>query len=398
MTTQPEPPPRPQPGSNASHPPQESTATDADAAAADPAVALADVWNLLDVLPAATSSSDMMASTIEMAAVSAEGRSWTGSRAASGPLTAGGSSGVWRWLPAAAFVLASLVTGIAIGRATAPAPDATILANLPVVQHLDLLREAGSVAFLEAVAKGGYPPPRRPPPAQSRADVREDAEEFDAAIAALRAAGGVTADRETIATRREQVAGMSDAQRRQLERSAETFQRLTSVDRSDLVAVGRALADPSRRQLLEAARLWHLWVRLRDPADRRDVIELSGGDRLEWLDRWTRIDARQDSRTEIRDSMRTFFERERDNRRRPPPEFPRGGPEFRQGHPDFREGPPPGPPGSPPGFWRDDRPPGPPGKAGPPDPPRPRGPGPRPGPPVSDREPPSPEETPEPPR
>jgi hypothetical protein len=146
------------------------------------------------------------------------------------------------------------------------------------VQHLDLLREAGSVAFLEAVAKGGYPPPRRPPLAQSKADVREDAEEFDAAIAALRAGGAVTTDRETVSLRREEVLRMPEAQRRQLDRSAETFQRLNRADRSELIDVGRALADPGREQLLKAARLWHAWVQLRDPADRRDIIDLSGID------------------------------------------------------------------------------------------------------------------------
>ena len=358
-----------------------------DAAATDPSLALADVWDLLDALPAAAASPDLMATTIEMAAVPSDAmRSQTGAGATTGrgsrPAQARLGPAVRQWLPAAAIVLASLVAGIALGRATAITPESAILASLPIVQHMDLLREAGSVAFLEAVAKGGYPPPRRPPPAQSKADVREDAEQFDAAIAALRTAGGVTANREMLAARRDQVLRMPAAQRRQLERSAETFQRLTGADRSELVAVGRALADPGRVQLLEAARLWHMWVQFRDPADRRDVIELSGEDRLEWLDRWTRIDARQEPRTDVRDSMRAFFERERDNRRRHPPEFQEGSPEFRGGPPPERRPGPPGPPG-PPGFWRDDRPPG---------PPRPRGPGPGQGPPVSDPEPPPPEE------
>ena len=259
-----------------------------------------------------------------------------------------------------------------------PNPDAAILASLPIVQHVDLLREAGSVAFLEAVAKGGYQPPRRPPAVQSKAAVREDAEEFDAAIAALRADGTRNADRETVARRREQVLRMPDAERRQLERSAETFTRLSGADRSELVAVGRALADPSRGQLLRAARLWHLWVQLRDPADRRDVIELSSEDRLEWLDRATRFGARLEGRMDARDNGRPPFDREWENRRRPPPD-----------------------------FWRDNHP-------RPPGPPRPRGPGPGPspgqdpegdrddrfsgGPPLSGREPRTPAETPAQPR
>lgn len=376
-----------QPAEDAASPREALPTPVSDAAATDPSLALADVWDLLDVLPAAVASPDMMASTIEMAAVPASAAiSRTGSRigpdgrATSGrvgrPVPAAAWPSVRQWLPGAAVVLASLLAGIAVGRATVPSPESALLASLPVVQHLDLLREAGSVAFLEAVAKGGYPPPRRPPLAQSKADVREDAEEFDAAIAALRAGVAVTADRETLSLRREQVLRMPEPQRRQLDRSAETFQRLNRADRSELIAVGRALADPGREQLLKAARLWHAWVQLRDPADRRDIIDLSGEDRLEWLDRWSRIDSRQDSRQDGRDSMRPFYDRERDPRRRPPPEFQQG----------------------PPQFWRDDHP-------RPPGPPRPRGPGPGIGsgmgpgmsPPPNDR-PPPPEETQAPPR
>jgi len=356
-------------------PPQNASPTPVDdAAATDPSLALGEVWELLDVLPAAAASPDMMATTIEMAAVPAGemmSRTGSGAMAARGgrPAEAAAWPPVRQWLPGAAIVLASLFAGIAVGRATAPTPESTILASLPVVQHLDLLREAGSVGFLEAVAKGGYPPPRRPPPAQSKADVREDAEEFDATIAALRTAGDVTTSRETLAARREQVLQMPDTARRQLERSAGTFQRLSGADRSDLVALVRALADPSRKQLLKAAQTWHLWVQLRDPADRRDVIDLSAEDRLEWLDRWTRLDSRQEPRQDGRDGrdpMRPYFEREWDNRRRPPgPPRPRG-------------------PGQGPGQGM-----------GP-------GQGPRPGPgmapPFNDREPPPPEETQAPPR
>lgn len=313
--------------------------------ATDPSQALADVWDLLDVLPAATGSPDSMATTIEMAAVSAGGTSGA-MRSSAARRNAAARYPVWpvvkRWLPGVAIVLGSLAVGIAAGRATTPPPDAAILASLPVVQHLDLLREAGSVAFLEAVAKAGYPPPRRPP-VQSPEDARADARDFDAAIQSLRAAGDTAADRETLARRREQVLEMPDAERRQLERSAEAFVRLSGADRSDLVAVGRALADPGREQLLEAARTWHLWVQLRNPADRRDLIDLPADDRLEWLDRATRLGARIDAWRDGRDNRRPPFDREWENRRRPPPEFRRD---------DFPRPPGPPPPrgrGGPPG-------------------------------------------------
>lgn len=364
---------------------------DHDADATDPAEALADVWQMLDALPAAAASSDMMATTIEMAAVPMPG-GFTATRAASSQVsmrtasmntanmssasvsTAGSSGrtirGIERsalgwWLPAAAVVLVSLIVGIAAGRATAPNLELGVLANLPIAKYVDLLREAGSVAFLEEVAKRGYAPPRRKPLAQSPADVRADAQEFDAAIEALKSIEAEGSSRSVLAARREQVLELPERSRRQLEKSVESYQRLSAADRRELTSLGRALADPERDSLVQAARLWHQWIELRDPADRRDVIDLNAADRLEWLDRWTLLDARNDTRMELKKNARQFYDREWPNRRRPPPDanggnFPR-----------------------PPGQNAQPRPPGQPGQPGPPGqfaPPRPRGPAMGPGP------------------
>ena len=388
-------------------PPKGSPPPSSDADATEPALALADVWDMLDVLPAATASSDMLATTIEMAAVpmgtiSAK----TGpeiSRAGSGATV--GSSGrivrsakktpVWWWPAALAVVFASLLIGIAAGRATVPNPESSILVTLPVAQHFDLLREAGSVGFLREVAARDYPAPRRPPRAQSPADMQADAEEFAAAIMSLRK-GLPTLEtdgssRETLAARRDQVLQLSDEKRRQLEKSVRAYQRLSAADRLELTSLARAITDPSDERLLQAARLWHQWIQSRDPADRRDVIELGTADRLECLDRWTRLDSRFDGR----EGGRQFFERDPENGRRPPPEFRQGPPPENRPDfpPDYRPGPPERRNGQP-------RPPG---------PPRPRGPGAgsgaernrdgpgRDGPPITSRDS-TPEETPEPPR
>jgi len=382
-------------------PPQGSPPPNDGTDATDPAMALADVWDLLDVLPAAGASSDMLATTIEMVAVTEAASSAKNGAdiARTGSGATAGSSGqtvrtrertpAWWWPAALATVLTSLVIGIAAGRATVPNPETGVLATLPIAQHFDLLREAGSVGFLEQVATRDYPAPRRGPRAQSPAVVQADAEEFNAAIAALRkGAQSLEADgvsRETLATRREQVLELSDEERRQLEKSARAYQRLSAADRVELAAVARAITDPGGERLLQAARLWHQWIQIRDPADRRDVIELGTADRLECLDRWTRLEARNEGRNDGREGGRQFPERDPENGRRLPPDFRQGPPpEYRQGLPERRNGQP--------------RPPG---------PPRPRGPGPEservregPGPdepPATGREP-SPEETQAPPR
>lgn len=319
------------------------TVADDGDVAASPAEALGEVWEVLDSLPRAATSPDLLATTVEMAAVSVPA-----------PVAQGGGSSPARFrLTAAAVVLVSLVAGLAVGRATAPQPESAMLANLPVVQHVDLLRQLGSVGFLEEVARRDYSGPRRQPPTRSPEEVRADDEAFDAAITALGSLDSAGPDSATLAARRQEVLALSDTARRQLEKSAERFSRLSGADRRDLVALGRALGDPARGELVEAARLWHRWVQLRDPADRQDVVDLSTADRLECLDRWTRFDMRDMPRGDVREGMRQWFERDM---RRPPnfrPPAPPGPPgEFRPGNPDFRPGGPgfrPGGPGSRPG-------------------------------------------------
>lgn len=321
------------------------TVADDGDVAASPADALGEVWEVLDSLPRAATSPELLATTMEMAAVSVP---------SPGGLQ-GGRSPARSRLTGAAVVLAALAAGVAVGRATAPQAESALLASLPVVQHVDLLRQLGSVGFLEEVARREYAGPRRLPPTRSPEDVRADDEEFDAAIAALASLDAAPPDSATLAARRQEVLSLSDAARRQLERSAERFSRLSAADRRDLVALGRALGDPARGELVEAARLWHRWVQLRDPADRQDVVDLSTTDRLECLDRWTRFDA---PRGDGREGMRPWFERDM---RRPPnfrPPAPAGQPgdfrpgEVRPGAPDFRPGGPgfrPGGPGFRPG-------------------------------------------------
>jgi hypothetical protein len=293
------------------------------AAADAPADDLGDVWGVLDALPRAASSIDMAATTIDMVAVAVAGAD----DKPSSPAARG--SGVGRWLLPAAAVAASLVAGIVAGRATTSDPDVRILEYLPLIRHLDILEEAGSVAFLKAVAERKLPPPFWLPGGDLRAEMRE----FDNAIADLetdRALGTTAADR--LATRRDDILALPAARRDVLERSATAFHGLSSVQRRELAAVAAALADPKRQDLRDAARSWHLWVAASDPPDRRNLIELDAAGRLEWLDRRPRL-----------------RERDRGGERRGPPngfEGPLGrGPEGRPRRPGLGPGL-----GEPPGF------------------------------------------------
>lgn len=278
-----------------------------DAPLADsPAEALGVAWDLLDVLPRTSVPETMTSTTVEMVAAAARGRQARGSRRAG-------------WLAPAGTVVAAFLAGLVAGRWTLPDIDRAVLDHLPVIEHLDVVREAGSVEFLEQVARRNYPPPRRFPfgrTGETGGDTGPPAyEALDAAVAAF-AERPVGDGAQLAASRRESYESRPPEERRRLGDAAAEFGRLPSTQRRELTQLARALGGrdgegPDRDELLSAARLWHQWLATRDPAERKGVIELDAVDRLEWLDRYALM--------------------------RPGPG--RGGP-FREGH--FRGFPPPG--------------------------------------------------------
>jgi hypothetical protein len=247
-----------------------------------PAGDLGDVWDALDALPRTSASIDMAATTIDMAAVTAE-RSPAGATVR-GWLSRGAPSRgrVWPFVA----VAASLLGGAIMGRATAPDPDVRVLEYLPLIRHLPLLEEAGSVKFLQALAARRNQQPLRMPPEM----LRGEQEEFDAAVADLEQdhAIGVAAA-PLIADRRMAIAVLDGDDRDAIEQSAGLFQDLTKGQQRDLAAVANALADPKREELRAAARLWHLIIAASDPPDRRNIVELDAESRLEWLERRSRF-------------------------------------------------------------------------------------------------------------
>lgn len=242
-----------------------------DAAAADaaPAGALSDVWLLLDELPRGAASPALTATTIEMAAVAVD---------AAGRKAGASGAGLRTWLAPAAVVAAALVAGGILGRVTAPDPDRKLLDHLAVVRHLDLLREAGSVTFLEAAAGRGGPPLlivlRQGPEA-----ARQAAAGFNAKLESLE-----RLVRSDDAARREFVAGLALEERAELERSLREFTALSTAERKTLDAVAAALVDPARGTLRDAARDWHRWLASSRPEDRDDIIASNTDKRLEWID------------------------------------------------------------------------------------------------------------------
>jgi len=237
-----------------------------------PADLLGPAWDLLDALPRSSAAASLTATTIEMAAAR--------------PRTA--PAAWWRgWIAPVAVVVTAFAVGVAAGRGTGTDADQFVFDYLPLFEHYDVVREAGSVEFLLAIARRNDPPPRRPfvrngeagPPAY---------EALDAAVTAFATepfGAGVPGKAE----RRAAFSHRPAEERRRVADAAGAFHRLSSMERRDLVRLatafgGRDGEGPDREELLAAARIWHQWLATRDPADRKAVIELDTAERLEWLD------------------------------------------------------------------------------------------------------------------
>lgn len=298
-----------------------------DAVSAEsPPAALGEVWDALDLLDRAQPPIDMAATTVTMVAASVDGPD---------AIPAGG---VRRWALPAVVVAAALVTGIAAGRLTVPDGDRLILENLPLVRHVDLLREAGSVRFLQEFSKRDVPP--RPGARIGSAGElrREDRVGFTREVDALRAE---LAAGDSLAERRAAVQALGLEDRLEFEDAVRTYLRLSATERRALAQMAAALTDPANDTLREAALRWREWLGVAKPEDRADIVARSTDKRLEWIAWYV---ARLESRAGDRQA--------RDGERRPPGFFRPG-----DVPPRPAAGPPLRPTRRPPPDRRDERPP-----------------------------------------
>lgn len=315
-----------------------------------PADDLADVWDVLDRLPSAKLATDLTATTVELVAakVTNDVR----------PTEASQVRWIDRLVPLA-IIVGGLALGLVAGRVAAPDPDTKILERLPIIEHLALLQELGSVEFLESLAgqmrDGQANPPRWLRFMRDPSGLRGEAKEFDAILATLlsESSDGQPSD-DKLERRRQRVADLTPSDLAALEKSAATFEAMTSVDRRELERLAAVLADPARKPLHAAAQQWHLIVTAYNPAFRRNIIEMSKDDRLEWLARSAGRDGPWQQPVRPRDDERGGERRPLPPRREGTDERPRPGdrPSGFQRPPNLpprgeHPGPPPPPPDRP---------------------------------------------------
>lgn len=238
-------------------------------------------WEMLDLLPKGAAHPSLAATTIEMAAVTTV----PGIR---GGITRASMLTWPRVGLAVPLLLASLAVGFAAGSARRETvPEGPLAVVAAIARHLPVLKEAGSVEFLEQFSRRDIPPPRRfvgpRGPAFEEPPVREPYPQLEAAIADFREAFAVDAGAPPRPFKR--------VPERPMERQAEAFawiERIPSGERQAAVTLARALADPSRSDLVDAASRWHQWVLSSDPVERRILPTLGTQDRLEWIMRRSR--------------------------------------------------------------------------------------------------------------
>lgn len=277
----------------------------------DPAADLGEVWNLLDALPGPPVATDTLtATTLEMAAVTA------------GPASA------TRWsthtrriagrIAPAVVIAGALVAGLAAGRLTAPDIDPRMLSQLPCVRHLDLLREAGSVRFLEELAARELPSPQRMLSWPGAEAAERETDAFREELASLAELLAVEEGRRSTAFAAS-IEALGLEERVELEKSLREYLKLTGTERRALELLAETLVDPDRDALRNAAVTWHRWLQAARPEDRERVIAGGTEKRLEWVDWYA---ARMEARMRPGSFDRMPGER--------PPGFggPRGGPRF----------------------------------------------------------------------
>lgn len=291
-----------------------------------PAAEFAEVWEMLDSLPRSAGGTKLTATTLDLVAAVVERDE--PARAAAGPRAG------WRhWLAPTALVAAALAAGFAAGRATAPDADEWVLQSLPLVRHLQLVREAGSAKFLEEVARRRYPLPVRPgPPSETR---QEETREYQAGLERLREELSADGTREAVhAARRAAVEALPADEKVELERALSDFRRLSGAEQRLLAATAAALVDPTRPELREAALIWHRWLTVIRPEDRADIVVRGTEQRLAWLDWYA---SRAEGRAAPPPRPREW---DRDRRGPPPEGGPPRGPDGRPRWPPPRGGPP----------------------------------------------------------
>jgi hypothetical protein len=233
---------------------------------------LDEVWQALDELPTATVDDAFSRTTMEMVTVAAEEELAT--QTAALPVRRRKHS-----VLAASLAVAALVIGFLTMRIAVPDPNRALLADLPLIEHLEVYSEVDDLEFLRrlrsAVATTGMSPTFErlgPDVAQFRQASLESPRERRARVAALPS---------------EQQAALQANRNRFLEQlSRDERARIRSLHESILAA-------PDAKELQMSLLAYGDWLKERTPGERADLRERSIDERIERIGELAHRDRRR---------------------------------------------------------------------------------------------------------
>lgn len=236
---------------------------------------LDDVWQTLDELPQKATDDSFTRTTIEMVTVAAENE--LAAETAALP-----ARRRHRWLAVAAVGVVAVLIGFLAANLFSPDPNRALLADLPLIQHIDAYAEVGDIEFLRKLQTNAESIGLKGELAKAGPDAGELQE----------------VSLESPRERRGRVARMSPDQQAALLAKSNRFQQQLSRDeRARIRALHEAiLAAPDTRKLQETLLAYGLWLEDRTPGERADLRERSPTERIERIEKLAKWDRRREFR------------------------------------------------------------------------------------------------------
>lgn len=229
-------------------------------------------WKLLDELPRAELDPSFTRSTVEMAALAIEDHELSADRGA-GPMLRGAS--------AAALLVGLALAGFAAARQW-PGPNAALLRNLPVIEHLEAYRQTPDLDFLRKLKS-------------------------ESLFAVEKPSSSAAAD---VAERRQQIASLSPEEKDELQRNYERFVHLPPDEQRRLESLESSIAADAGRAELEATiAVFDHWLEQLPGVERAELMALDGEARFDRVKRLRQQERRRLSQADLQALLAWIEER-----------------------------------------------------------------------------------------
>ncbi len=230
---------------------------------------LAQSWDLLDYLPGATADETFARTTVEMVAVAAEHELSEKSTAQAGRKTR-------RYVAGIAAVAAAIVIGFFATKLVWSNPNDELLRDLPVIENVDLYRQAGDIDFVRQLGDENQFSDEAE---AAREEMASPGEKPPSSTAGARAAVAVTPA--SFDDRREWLRSLAAADKEDLNQKFDKFLSLSADEQGRLRRLDAELAaDPHSDRLRRVLGRYYEWLKTLSAAERADLLALGSLDRV----------------------------------------------------------------------------------------------------------------------